>query len=71
VFCGFPGVYPDSKDIARQLVIILHLWNQFNLFPIEFEPLHMGSQVKDDTVTYIESINESATHFVQQIYIAI
>lgn len=31
----------------------------------------MGSSVKDETVSFIESINESASHFVKQIYIAI
>lgn len=38
---------------------------------MEFEPLDMGAQVKDETVEFIQSINQTATDFVKQIYVGI
>ena len=61
VFCGIQGINSNSGDIVRQMAIIINLWNIENMFPIEFQPLNMGAQVVDETVSFIESISVSAT----------
>ena len=64
VFCGFHGAYPGSGDVLKQIAVILNFWNIKECFPVEFEPLNMGEQVKDETYSYLETLNETVTALV-------
>ena len=67
MFSGFPGIFgnTESIDILKQVSIVLNLWNVMNKFPVKFEPLFMGQQVKDETFEYITSLSELQTELVK------
>jgi len=67
VFFGIFGVF-GSSDILKQLAIVIHFWNNKQCFPIEFEPLNMGDQVKDETYGYLETLSETVTPLVLNVY---
>lgn len=54
----------ECQDLIAQLVIVIDLWNQGSNFPVEFQPMYMGSQVQDQTNTHIEELNQTCTKMI-------
>jgi|TARA_B110000305_G_C19329024_1_gene582973 hypothetical protein len=46
----------------------MNLWSQKKQFPINYEYLYMGSNVKDETFSYIEHISDTMTNLVCEIF---
>jgi hypothetical protein len=61
-------VFLGCCDILKQVAIVLHFWNKKERFPVDFEPMHMGASVKDETFEFLESLSASNTFLVREIY---
>ena len=71
VFTGFPGIVNGSDDILRQVSTVIELWNLKNTFPVKFEQLFMGSQVKDETNDYIQEMNLNLSQIIKSVFTSI
>ena len=68
VFVGMSGILTGSSDILRQVAIVIQYWSTRQCFPIEFEQINMGESVQDQTVKYIQVLNENGTPIILHIY---